>query len=63
MKKTHVVLDLHYTSEEGQECFDGTREECIEFMKTQSPHFMYTVVPMTKQDIETHPDNQPYLKK
>ena len=58
MKKTHEVLDLHYHEDEGQGCFDGTREECEEFAATQSPSFMYKVVPMTKQEIENHPDNQ-----
>jgi len=58
LKKTHIVLDLHYTVEEGQECFDGTRQECENFVVTQTPHFMYKVVPMTKEEIEKHPDNQ-----
>jgi len=58
MKKTHEVLDLHYHEDEGQGCFDGTREECEEFAATQSPSFMYKVVAMTKQEIENHPDNQ-----
>lgn len=56
--KTHVVLDLHYMSEEGQECFDGTEQECYEFAATQSPHFMYKVVPMTQDEIDNHPDNR-----
>lgn len=56
--KTHQVLDLHYHPEEGQGCFDGTQQECEEFAATQTPHFMYKVVPMTKEEIEAHPDNQ-----
>lgn len=56
--KTHKVLDLHYHDDEGQDCFDGTLQECNEFASTQSPHFMYKVVPMTKEEIENHPDNQ-----
>lgn len=56
--KTYQVLDLHYHEDEGQECFDGTRQECEEFAATQTPHFMYKVVPMTKEEIEAHPDNQ-----
>lgn len=55
--KTHEVLDLHYHPDEGQGCFDGTRQECEDFAATQSPHFMYKVVPMTKYEIENHPDN------
>lgn len=59
MIKTHVVLDLHYTQEEGQDCFDGTLQECEKFAASQTPHFMYKVVPMTQQEIDSHPDNQP----
>lgn len=58
MKKTHEVLDLHYHEDEGQGCFDGTLQECEEFAATQSPFFMYKVVPMTKEEIENHPDNK-----
>lgn len=58
---THQVLDLHYLPEEGQECFYGTEEECYEFVSTQSPHFMYRVVPMTKSEIRMHPDNKDLL--
>lgn len=61
--KTHEVLDLHYHPDEGQGCFDGTEQECYEFVATQSPIFMYKVVPMTKEEIKTHPDNQKYINK
>lgn len=57
-KKTHEVLDLHYHEDEGQGCFDGTYQECLDFLADQSPHFMYKIVPMTKEEIENHPDNQ-----
>jgi len=60
--KTHEVLDLHYLPDEGQGCFDGTEKECYDFIETQSPHFMYKVVPMTKEQIESHPDNKKLLK-
>lgn len=56
--KTHQVLDLHYHPEEGQGVFDGTLQECEEFAATQTPTFMYKVVPMTKEEIAAHPDNQ-----
>lgn len=56
--KTHEVLDLHYLPEEGQGCFVGTLKECEEFVATQSPYFMYKIVPMTKEEIENYPDNQ-----
>ena len=52
--KTHLVLDLHYLPEEGQECFAGTRQECEDFAATQSPAFMNKVVPMTKQEMEAY---------
>jgi len=58
IKKTHEVLDLHFHPDEGQGCFDGTREECENFAATQSPHFMYKVVTMTQEEIDSHPDNQ-----
>lgn len=61
--KTHQVLDLHYLPEEGQVCFDGTLQECNAFAATQTPHFMYVVVPMLKKEIEAHPDNQVKLLK
>lgn len=58
-KKTHKVLDLVYTPEEGQECFDGTRVECENFVSEQGDtHFTYKIVPMSQQEIETHPDNK-----
>jgi hypothetical protein len=50
--KTHQVLDLHYTPDEGQGCFTGTKMQCEEFASSQSPSFMYKVVPMTKEEIE-----------
>jgi hypothetical protein len=60
--KTHKVLDLHYHPEEGQGCFDGTLQECEEWAATQSPQFMYKVVPMTTDEIRLHPDNQVEIK-
>ena len=56
--KTHKVLDLHYHEDEGQDCFCGTKKECEDFASTQTSTFMYKVVPMTKEEIETYPDNQ-----
>lgn len=63
IRKTHQVLDLHYHEDEGQGCFDGTREECDNYITEQSKHsfassFMLKVVPMTKEEIENHPDNK-----
>jgi len=45
--KTHKVLDLVYTPEEGQECFFGSLQECTDFIKNQGggATFMYKIVP------------------
>lgn len=48
MKATHVVLDLVYLPEEGQECFSGSLQECQDFVSKQSDYFMYKVVPIIK---------------
>ena len=56
--KTHKVLDLVYTVEEGQDCFDGTLQECNDFVMLQPNNLMYKVVPMTAEEIESHPDNK-----
>lgn len=61
--KTHQVLDLHYHENEGQGCFDGTQKECEDFAAKQTPHFMYKVVPMSKEEIESHPDNKNHEPK
>lgn len=46
-KPTHIVLDLVYTPDEGQECFSGTEVECYEFIQQQGgATFMYKVVPI-----------------
>jgi len=43
---THQVLDLVYTPDEGQECFDGSEQECYDFIQQQGgADFMYKVVP------------------
>lgn len=52
--KTHLVLDLQYTEDEGQSCFAGTMQECYTFSETQSPQFMYKVVPMTKYEMDVY---------
>ena len=56
--KTHKVLDLVYTVEEGQDCFDGTNQECNDFVALQPNNFMYKIVPMTQEEIESHPNNK-----
>jgi len=54
-KKTHKVLDLVFTEEEGQECFVGSHRECIEFVEDQGG-FMSTfeIIPLSKEEIEYH---------
>jgi len=50
--KTHKVLDLAYTIDEGQDCFVGTFEECQNFVQEQgSATFMFNIVPLSKQEI------------
>lgn len=46
-----------YTEQEGQDCFDGTLEQCNEFVSEQNTIGL-VVVPMTKEEIDSHPDNQ-----
>lgn len=44
---THEVLDLTYHEDEGQECFEGTEQECYDFIRQQGgATFMYKVVPI-----------------
>jgi len=49
--KTHLVLDLIYTPEEGQVCFEGTEQQCMDFIDQQNdPSFSYKIVPNVDQD-------------
>ena len=49
MEATHQVLDLVYTPDEGQECFEGTEQECYNFIQQQgNATFMYKVVPIVR---------------
>jgi hypothetical protein len=48
--KTHKVLDLAYTVEEGQDIFTGTYKECCDFIVEQgSASFIYEIVPLTHE--------------
>jgi len=50
--KTHQVLDLVYTPDEGQECFSGTEQECYNFINEQDGvTFTYKVVPIIKVNL------------
>ena len=50
MEATHQVLDLVYTPDEGQECYEGTEQECYDFIQQQGGAiFMYKVVPIVRK--------------
>lgn len=50
--KTHKVLDLIYRPDEGQDCFQGTPQECQEFIAQQGGmSSMYKTIPMTPAEI------------
>ena len=50
MEATHQVLDLVYTPDEGQECYEGTEQECYDFIQQQGDAiFMYKVVPIVRK--------------
>lgn len=53
--KNYQVLDLVYTPDEGQECFEGTEQECYDFIEQQGgASFMYKVVPIVdKHDLDS----------
>lgn len=54
-RKTHLVLDLVYTPDEGQDCFAGTEQECNDYVAEQkNDYFMYQVVLMTEQELKEH---------
>lgn len=52
LRATHHVLDLHYRPDEGQSEYCGTEQECIDWAATQTPYFMYQVVPLTMKERE-----------
>lgn len=54
--KTHKVVDLVYHEDEGNDVFDGTLEECLNWKAEQG--FGYEVVPMTKEEINFYRNNQ-----
>jgi hypothetical protein len=52
MEATHQVLDLVYTLDEGQECFEGTEQECYDFIQQQGgATFMYEVVQIVRKSV------------
>lgn len=50
--KTHKVIDIVLTEEEGNEVFVGTRKECEEWKFEQG--FGYKIVPMTLTEVYLH---------
>ena len=61
MEATHQVLDLVYTPDEGQECYEGTEQECYDFIQQQGDAiFMYKVVPIVRKVIY---ENKNEIKK
>ena len=65
MEATHQVLDLVYTPDEGQECYEGTEQECYDFIQQQGDAiFMYKVVPIVRKVIyENKNENKNEIKK
>jgi len=47
--KTHVVVDLVYHEDEGNEVFEGTYQECMDWARDQG--FGYQVLPKTKEQL------------
>jgi len=52
-KKTHLVLDLIYTPEEGQVCFTGTLDECTKFVAEQET-YGFKIMPMSEEEFKVH---------
>lgn len=50
--KTHKVIDVILTEEEGNEVFVGTLRECEDWKSEQG--FGYKIVPLTFAEIEIH---------
>lgn len=51
--KTHIVLDLMYHEDEGQQSFAGTHQECLDFVSEQGG-YTYKIVPMLKEEYELY---------
>lgn len=51
--KTHIVIDLAYHKEEGNEAFVGTLQECNDWVTLQDS-IGFEVRPMTKEEMATH---------
>lgn len=51
--KTHIVIDMTYHEDEGNQVFVGTEKECHKWVEGQGS-FGYKVVPMTKDELLIH---------
>jgi hypothetical protein len=51
--KTHIVIDMTYHEDEGNEVFVGTLQECNDWVALQNS-IGFEVKPMTKEEIATH---------
>ncbi len=49
--KTHQVLDLVYHEDEGQSCFVGSHQECLDFVSEQGG-FGYKIVELLPAEFE-----------
>lgn len=54
--KTHKVIDIILTEEEGNEVFVGTRQECEVWKSFQG--FGYMIVPLTLSEIADHNNSE-----
>ena len=48
--KTHIVIDLVYHADEGNQVFVGTQQECVDWVAEQG--FGYEIWSMTKEEYE-----------
>jgi hypothetical protein len=49
--KTHLVIDMVYHEEEGNQAFAGTEQECYDWITSQGgATFTYKVVPMLPEE-------------
>jgi hypothetical protein len=57
--KTHLVLDLFLSDEEGCQIFAGTEEECFKFVSEQG--IGYRVAYMTDEELRIHNPDMPRI--
>jgi hypothetical protein len=51
--KTHIVIDMTYHEDEGNDVFVGTLQECNDWVDAQNT-FGLEVKPMTKEELRIH---------